>query len=222
MAFHGDSVRSLQLSDLGVEDMPLPAIAPGVTVKILTVIHDNAKHNKEGQPETHAALRHLYPEMCCIGSLAFYFFDFDDPDAGELGRRKWWQYLVSFGNKGPDTQMSYDSQCLRTNVLYAMNDIHVSSVTHGGQHYVPKTAGDNRASLEGHKALGKWKEGRGAFENAYDHQHPLDGMLGVAMFDAQRPDSYTCARNCLQPPPTLLVSLFPWVEEEQQALAERH
>ncbi|KAJ4475105.1 hypothetical protein C8R41DRAFT_923707 [Lentinula lateritia] len=213
MAFRGDSVRSLQLSDLGVEDMPLPAIAPGVTVKILTAIRDNAKHNKEGRPETHAALRHLYPEMCCIGGLAFYFFDFDDPDAGELGRREWWQYLVFPGNKGPVR--------LRTNALYAMNDIHVSSVTHGGRHYVPKTAGDNRASLEGRKALGKWKEGCGAFENAYDHQHPLDGMLGVAMFDVQRPDSYTCARNCLQPPPTLLASLFPWVEEEQQALAER-
>lgn len=34
LAFRGDSVRSLQLSDLGVEDMPFPAIAPGVTVKV--------------------------------------------------------------------------------------------------------------------------------------------------------------------------------------------
>ncbi|KAJ3772449.1 hypothetical protein FB446DRAFT_772423 [Lentinula raphanica] len=34
MAFRGDSVRSLQLSDLGIEDMPLPAIAPGATVKV--------------------------------------------------------------------------------------------------------------------------------------------------------------------------------------------
>ncbi|KAJ3846018.1 hypothetical protein EV368DRAFT_9387, partial [Lentinula lateritia] len=185
---------------------------------IMTAIRDNAKHNKEGRPETHAALRHLYPEMCCIGGLAFYFFglyhilkksqpsfepDFDDPDAGELGRRKWWQHLVFPGNKGPDMQMSYDSKL----------DNPPQSMT--------LFSGDNRASLEGRKALGKWKEGRGAFENAYDHQHPLDGMLGVAMFDAQRPDSYTCSRNCLQPPPSLLASLFPWVEAEQRALAER-
>lgn len=112
-------------------------------------------------------------------------------------------------------------QRLRTNALYSMNNIHISSVTHGGRHYVPKTAGDNRASLEGRKSLGKWREGRGAFENAYDHTHPLDGMLGVAMFDAQRPDSYTCSRNCLQPPSALITSIFPWIEDEQRALADR-
>lgn len=91
----------------------------------MTAIRDNAKHNKEGRPETHAALRHLYPEMCCIGSLAFYFFglyhilqnsqpdftpDFNDPNTGELGRRDWWRYLVFPGNKGPESQMSYDSE----------------------------------------------------------------------------------------------------------------
>ncbi|KAJ3925464.1 MAG: hypothetical protein NXY57DRAFT_63592 [Lentinula lateritia] len=46
-------------------------------------------------------------------------------------------------------------------------------------------------------------------------------MLGVAMFDAQRPDSYTCSRNCLQPPSTLITSIFPWIEDEQRALADR-
>ncbi|KAJ3710073.1 hypothetical protein C8R42DRAFT_729579 [Lentinula raphanica] len=127
LAFHGDSVQSLQLSDLGIEDMTLPAIAPGATMKILTAIHNNAKHNKEGWPETHAALRHLYPETCCIGGLVFYFFglyhvlgesqpdfapDFDDPNAGELGKHEWWQHLVFPGNKGPTLQMSYDSQRL--------------------------------------------------------------------------------------------------------------
>ncbi|KAF9063616.1 hypothetical protein BDP27DRAFT_1367866 [Rhodocollybia butyracea] len=180
MAFRGDSVRGLEISDLGVEDLPMPAIAPGVTVKTLIAFCDNGKHNKEGRIEKHAAFRHLHPEMCAIGALAFYFFseyhilgksppnfapDFDDPDASELG--------------------------------------------------------DNRASLEGRKALGKWKEGRGAFENAYDDQVPIDAMLGVAMFDAQRPDSYTCSRNCLQPPPELLEALFPWVEDKMKVFENR-
>ncbi|KAJ3741059.1 hypothetical protein EV360DRAFT_76778 [Lentinula raphanica] len=46
-------------------------------------------------------------------------------------------------------------------------------------------------------------------------------MLGIAMFDAKRPESYTCSRDCLEPPSTLLREIFPWVEAEQAALAAR-
>ncbi|KAJ3833741.1 hypothetical protein F5878DRAFT_698825 [Lentinula raphanica] len=111
-AFRGDSLRAVQLSDLGVEDLPLPQIKPGYTVKIITATRDNGKHNKEGRTEQHAALRHLDARMCGIGGLAFYLFsqyhvlgkpcpdfapDFADPDYPEIGRRDWWKLILYHG-----------------------------------------------------------------------------------------------------------------------------
>ncbi|TFY74023.1 hypothetical protein EWM64_g9989 [Hericium alpestre] len=50
---------------------------------------------------------------------------------------------------------------------------------------------------------------------------PLDALLASAMFNGQQPSSYFLARNVLEPPGDLLCLLFPWVEQEQRALAVR-
>lgn len=44
--------------------------------------------------------------------------------------------------------------------------------------------------------MGGWSE-NGAFRPCYHHALPLDALLGVAMFNGQKPETYFVARDKL-------------------------
>lgn len=58
-----------------------------------------------------------------------------------------------------------------------------------------KIARENGASVAGAKALGGWSES-GSFRPCYDRALPVDALLGAAMFNGRKPESYFVARAC--------------------------
>jgi hypothetical protein len=100
--------------------------------QVLATLADNAKHNKDGQVDEHGALCHRNVALCPVGAIAMMFFtyfhvmllsaphfepDFTNPNYGEYGHRRWYDYHVFLGEK-VDKPMSYDSMCCSSCVLF--------------------------------------------------------------------------------------------------------
>ncbi|KAF5367837.1 hypothetical protein D9615_010577 [Tricholomella constricta] len=216
IAFRGDSSRDLLWSDLFFVDVPMNDIHLGAEVKALVILADNAKTNQDGRVDEHGAFRHRFVELCpqCVLSP-----DFEDPGYGEYGRREWYEHYV-FSTSSISKAMSYDNHRDRVNLLHAKNNVHISKVTHGGRTSSARIARENGASSDGTKALGGWSES-GSFRRCYDRTLPVDALLGAAMFNGRKPETYFVPRACLDPPCELSDALFPWVEAEIDVLDER-
>lgn len=131
--------------------------------------------------------------------------DFSDPEYGEWGRWEWYG-LHLFFVWNLTVPMSYKSKfkllnqvCIvnvrildhrkQVNVMHAKNNINISKVTHAGKPYIAKTSHEHGASVNGVKALGGWNDS-GIYCPCYDWVLPIDALLGVAMFNGNRQDSY--------------------------------
>jgi len=77
-----------------------------------------------------------------------------------------------------------------------MNSVSISKVTHGGRSYAATTARLHGATETGTKAMGGWNK-NGAFRACYDRALPLDALLGAAMFNGRKPETYFVARDKL-------------------------
>lgn len=205
--------------------------------QVLALFANNAKHNQEGRLDEHGVLRHYHVDMCPVGALAFYFYGyfhvlgrpppnfapiFDNKQHGPYGQRAWHSYHVFFTDVDElSKQMPYETHRDRLKVMHESNGIHVSKVTHATRIFFAQNARTNGASESGTKAAGGWQDGAGSFRKCYERTFPIDALLGAAMFNARKPESYALPRNELEPPPELLATLFPWVEEELCALEKR-
>ncbi|KAH9178186.1 hypothetical protein EDB89DRAFT_1151070 [Lactarius sanguifluus] len=105
-------------------------------------------------------------------------------------------------------------------LIHAKNGLSISKSTHAGRPFAAQTARAHGASVSGTKALGGWSES-GSFRPCYDRAFPTDALLGAAMFNAQQLDAHFQPRAALEPPAELLAAVFPWVEQEQDKLAQR-
>lgn len=83
----------------------------------------------------------------------------------------------------------------RVRHLHKENDISISKVTHAGRVYAAQTARSHGASESGTKALGGWNDSEGSFRQCYQRQLPVDALLGVAMFNGNKPESYSLPRG---------------------------
>ncbi|KAG5349477.1 hypothetical protein C0989_003550 [Termitomyces sp. Mn162] len=95
------------------------------------------------------------------------------------------------------------------------NDIKTWKVTHAGHTFAATSAHEHGATVEGTKALGNWSQG--TLHNCYDRTLPVDAMLAAASFNGRRQDSYFLAQDVLDPPAALAATIFPWLEEEEEA-----
>jgi hypothetical protein len=84
----------------------------------------------------------------------------------------------------------------RVNIMHTKNNISISKVTHAGRPYTAKTAREHGASVSGVKALGGWNDS-GVYRPCYDRALPVDALLGAAMFNGNRQDSYFVPRSHL-------------------------
>ena len=84
----------------------------------------------------------------------------------------------------------------RVNAIHSAVGICLSKSTHATRSFTAQTARQNGASIDGTKALGGWSE-NGSFRPCYDRALPLDGLLGAATFNAQKPESYFLPRGVL-------------------------
>jgi hypothetical protein len=84
----------------------------------------------------------------------------------------------------------------RVSDIHAAVGISLSKVTHATRSYTAQTARAHGASVDGTKALGGWSED-GSFRPCYDRALPLDALLGAAMFNARKPETYCLPRGML-------------------------
>jgi hypothetical protein len=84
----------------------------------------------------------------------------------------------------------------RIRLMHKKSNIDITKKTHAGRHYAAHTTRAHGASASGMKALGGWNES-GSFTSVYNRVFPLDALMGVAMYNAQRPEEYVLPRNSL-------------------------
>lgn len=123
--------------------------------------------------------------------------------------------------------------------MHAANDIHISKATHATWIFAAQNSRANGASAASVKSMGGWADGS-AFGECYDRQLPKEALLGSAMFNSNKPETYFLARDVLSefqslllfyflficslsidPSAALTALIFPWVESEQAALNSR-
>jgi hypothetical protein len=80
--------------------------------------------------------------------------------------------------------------------MHEHNGISISKVTHATRNYAAKTSRSHGSMTDGTKALGGWME-NGSYRAVYDHALPVDALLGAAMFNGWRPESYFLPRDVL-------------------------
>ncbi|KAF4609718.1 hypothetical protein D9613_011981 [Agrocybe pediades] len=234
LATRGDNTRSILLSNLSLRDIPLYDVSATAKVPALVVFSNQGKENSSGRIDEHAGFRHSMVENCAVGSLAFHLFGLihltgfkpsfapDFNDTSQIGAREWYNIHLFHGKDDPYGPMTYQNHRKQVNTMKKDNDLKHKKVTHDGRVYAVMQAGLMGASVESRMALGLWMEAEGgSFKSCYDCGLPVDAMLGVAGFNAQRQSSYFLACNFLEPPKELLQQIFPWVEEEQAALQQR-
>ncbi|KAF8583497.1 hypothetical protein K439DRAFT_1617415 [Ramaria rubella] len=237
-AFRGDNARELGLSDLFLREVP--NVHAGYDVKIMVVqfpiyfwslriLCDNAKHNQSGKIEEQGMIRHRIPSLCAIGALGMHLFSLFhiagqtmelEPDFfpaaqeagfGEFGHRAWYDYKTYFA-ANISQPMSYTNHANRIKLMHEKNNVAISKVTHAGHIWSALIMYQYRTSVSSAKAIGQWSAAE-AFANCYDQELPLEGLLGAAMFNAQKPEA---------PLPNIEAQIFPWVEEQMAALQARY
>ncbi|PBK65749.1 hypothetical protein ARMSODRAFT_978191 [Armillaria solidipes] len=140
-------------------------------------------------------------------SLPSFVPDYSHPNAGQYGNRQWYNlYMFPSATSEGNELMTYNNHAQWINLIHVKNKISISKYG---------------ASVNEAKALGNWSES-GSFRAAYDWALPKLACLGAAMFNANRPETYLLPRGKLEPPESLISALFPWVEEEQEKLQQRH
>jgi hypothetical protein len=80
--------------------------------------------------------------------------------------------------------------------MHMKNDVNITKVTHAGRPYTAKTSRENGACVNDVKALGGWSDG-GCYRPCYDRALPVSALLGAAMFNGNRQDSYFVPRGHL-------------------------
>ncbi|KAN0141920.1 hypothetical protein V8E53_000382 [Lactarius tabidus] len=209
-ALHGGSCHAIELSDLFPSTIPLPD-GDGLGIEVLGILLDNAKHNQTGHVDEHGVICHCHIELCPINAVAMLLWamfhlkqvpvpsfvpNFADPNFGDIAHNN------------------------RINLIHIRNDVSITKSTHAGRPYAAQTAQAHGASVSSTKALGGWSES-GSFQPCYDHAFLADALLSAAMFNAwQSLGAHFQPRDTLEPPAELLAAVFPWVEQEQDKLAQ--
>ncbi|GBE80951.1 hypothetical protein SCP_0306740 [Sparassis crispa] len=233
-AFRGDNLRSLLWSDLSVCQIPMYDIQLGHKVPALVFMANNGKTNQNGWTDEFSAFHHCLVELCSIGSIALQLYshfhiqnntvpnfgvDITDRNFGEYGRRDWYWYHVFYAS-WPDAPMSYEAHRSRINALHLQHEISITKVTHAGQSFAAQNTRSHGVSASDTKALGGWSKS-GSFRSCYDHELPVDALVGSAMFNARQLGTYFIPRDVLDPPLSLKTAIFPWLEDQEHVMRAR-
>ncbi|KAF8492100.1 hypothetical protein JB92DRAFT_2835485 [Gautieria morchelliformis] len=134
-AYRGDSLRPLEWSDLGIQN--IPNVSAGFDAEIAD---DEPTHNQDGQLNEHGVIHHRFAALCPAGALALHFVaqfhilnipqpsfvpDFSDSahmaGYGRYGRKAWYELKVFYASE-ITKPMLYDNKC-----LLARMDLHADT-----------------------------------------------------------------------------------------------
>lgn len=243
MAFRGDNLRQIQLSDLFATSVPNPHAGEDRYFEVMGILADQGKTNQHSRVDELGALRHKRPELCAVGAVALHLFVQWHPELGneplpsfapefsqdsrtegfgEYGKRDWYG-LYAFHPEGKSARepMKYSNHYQRVKKMHQDANVSISKATHAARSKAAQTAREHGASMNDTKALGLWNES-GSYRNCYDRLFPMPAMLGAAHHLALQPEAFFVARAALDVPEELLALIFPWVEAEEAALQARY
>lgn len=211
MLLRGENRRHVQLADL----FPLILKNEGPTrCTALIMILDNGKVNKTGRIEYRGVVRHKNLLLCVISQLAFYlFFQWNivrEPTPCFQQRQQWYDWYLLFG-KTLTAPLSYATQLQWITQLFKAADVKSLKKTHVRGNGA-REGEINGASEHQIRRAGGWNTD--ALSTSYLTHLPLEFVRVMAGFKPAPGDFYL-PRAKVEPPLSLVQSLWPWVDQWQ-------
>lgn len=211
MLLRGENRRYLQLADL----FPLPLKNEGPTPCIaLICVLDNGKMNKTGRIEYAGVVRNKNVFLCVISQLAFYLFYrwniVREPVPSFQQRQQWYDFHLLRGSK-ITSPLSYEVQLDWTNKAFDAANVKTLKKTHtrGQGAREGEMGGVSEHQI---RRAGRWNSD--ALTKSYLTHLPLEFVRVMAGFKPQPGDFYL-PRATVEPPLSLVRSLWPWVDQWQ-------
>ncbi|PPR02565.1 hypothetical protein CVT24_001939 [Panaeolus cyanescens] len=200
MAFRGDNTCRILLSDLNIEEVPMPSkdgTEVNKRVKALVVMSNQGKTNTTGRIDKQYAFRHH--DVFGRTRPDFEPVYTDKRSTGNHGYRAWYLVLLFSLLSSPDCQntepMTYENHRKQCNDQKERLQLTHRSVTHGGRSYTATVAIANGSTTDSVRALGNWSFS-GSW-SLYNYSLPIDAMVAAAGFNGQQVDSYFIARDAI-------------------------
>ncbi|KAF4621784.1 hypothetical protein D9613_012121 [Agrocybe pediades] len=212
-AFRGDNTRRILLSDLFTQRVPMPLIGDAIELPLYLQIRPRTIRLEGLTNMAFFVIEKL--NSAASVALPFTFL--------HTSTYKTTLYLHLPPTSKIQNTRNLDAETDHRERFLNMHNscnVSVSHVTHACRFYAADKARKYGASGLEVKALGNWRTGD-LYSEVYDRSLPTRAMLASALFNADEPRSYVLPRAHLVPPPSILSSLFPWVESEKEAYEGR-
>ena len=211
MLLRSEHRRDVQLPDLF--SLELKNMGP-TPCKAMIMILNQGKTNPFGRLEYATVVRHKEVLYCPMSQLAFYFFyrwECTKEPPPRFQQRQMWYDLYVLKASLSKPALSYETQLEWTNRLFTKAGLRSYKKTHAG-----RVQGSQDAELAGVpeaqiRRAGRWNTD--AMSNCYLSGIPLDFVRSTAGFRPTQHGDYYLPRAKVQPPASLVRSLWPWVDQ---------
>lgn len=241
-AHRGANTRELAWSDLVYHEHKVPLAS--LSIPTLVLLANNGKTNREGRLDQVGIWRHKDPSSCGVFGVALHLFwsdqilgmerppfepDFatDDPEIGPYGFRQWYFRTLFNGRMGSEVKgkqlyhpMTYQTHNNAVKGVLDATGVRLSHTTHAGRTSAARNASMYNATEHDTKAHGLWRDG-GSFRSCYMRELPISAIAALAGFDGRYIERYWVPRADIAPPPELLATIFPWIEEAYSSYQKR-
>lgn len=213
MLLRGENRRTVEFPDLFSLELknegPTPCIA-------MVMIMNNGKMNQFGRLEYGIVVRNRNLLVCPLSQVAFYLFYrwniVREPPPQFQQRQQWYDSHLIKGET-VTRELSYETHVNWVNRIFRSANLSSLKKTHAG-----RTNGAQQAELSGVsenqiRRAGRWNND--ALSSCYLSNFPLEFVRSMAGFPPQNQGNYYLPRAKIQPPSSLLRTVWPWVDEWQ-------
>lgn len=210
LLLRGEARRTAALPDL----FTIPLSNEGPTpCDALVLIMDNGKTNSVGRLEYAAATRHKDPLFCTLSHLAFYLFwrwDVMKQETPRFQQRQQWYDSHLLRGDSTTKEISYATQLDWTNNVFKAVGLSSYKKTHAGRAEGAKAAELAGVSEGQIRRAGRWNSD--ALSSCYLTHLTREFIRSMAGFAPQQQGNYYLPRARINPPPSLVQAVWPWVD----------
>jgi hypothetical protein len=178
------------------------------------MIINNGKTNQFGRMEYGAVTRHKDLFLCTLSHTAFYLFYrwhcVREAPPRFQQRQQWYDLKLLRGDKNT-VSLSYEIQLTWTNKIFKGADLMSLKKTHAGRAQGAKQAELSGVSESQIRRAGRWNSD--ALSNCYLSNLPREFIRSMAGFEPHGQGNYYLPRAKVEPPQSLLRTVWPWVDE---------
>ena len=192
------------------------AYGSGQKMEVTCATTMQGKRNQHGKKEILAITRHNDVAACSVNAIFFHLFyqyECDNQPPPDLKTSaNWYSDLMFPGNANvKNIEMSRQNHAKNVDKCLAALSIETSKSTHSGRAGGGCYGMKNNVSMDQMRLLGRWNQD--VMTNVYLKVLPTEAVLGLAGFDAKRPESYRLKRALVDPPEALQKMIWPWVDD---------